>query len=426
MRLHSILRSIGTISSVPLVLALVACGSDSSGSETGHIPTVAVDRVTDQEPVEAISQPSDGVPGVSDSEVIFGQSAALTGPAQELGKNMQIGILAAFEEANKAGGVYGRELRLTFKDDGYEPEAAAQNTISLIEDDRVFALIGAVGTPTSRSATPVANEAEVPYIGPFTGAEFLRSSDLSTVLNLRASYYQETEEMVARLTEDLGIQRIGVMYQDDSFGRAGYNGAVLALERRDMQPAAIGLYPRNTTAVKTGLLELRRGNPEAVVVIGAYQPVAELISWARHIGLDWIFMTVSFVGSNALANELGQNGTGVYVTQVVPFPTDESIPAVDAYLKALAAFDSTVVPGFVSLEGYLTGRLAIAGLEACGRDLDRECFLNSLWDAGDFDIDGFQLRYGHGDNQGSDEVFLTVLDGTGQYRPVETLRDTTP
>ena len=426
MRLHSILRNIGILLTVPLALALVACGWDGTGPEADPVPTTAVNGAPDQEPGESVSQPSDGVPGVSDGEVLFGQSAAFSGPAQELGKNMQLGILAAFEEANRAGGVHGRELKLTFKDDGYEPGAAAQNTISLIEEDGVFALIGAVGTPTSRSATPVADEAEVPYIGPFTGAEFLRSPDLPTVLNLRASYYQETEEMVARLTEDLGIRRIGVMYQDDSFGRAGYNGAVIALERRDMQPAAIGLYPRNTTAVKTGLLELRRGNPEAVVVIGAYQPVAELISWARHIGLDWIFMTVSFVGSNALANELGDKGTGVYVTQVVPFPTDSTVPAVDAYLKALAAYDPTAVPGFVSLEGYLTGRLAIAGLEACGRDLDRDCFLNSLWDAGDIDIDGFQLRYGQGDNQGSDEVFLTVIDSAGQYRPVETLRDTAP
>ncbi len=420
------LRNVGIVLSVLLALALAACGSDSAGPEADSVPTAAVDGVSEQEPVGSVEQPPDGVPGVSDSAVVFGQSAAFSGPAQELGKNMQLGILAAFQEANQAGGVHGRELKLTFKDDGYEPEAAAQNTISLIEESRVFALIGAVGTPTSRSATPVADEADVPYIGPFTGAEFLRSPDLPTVLNLRASYYQETEEMVARLTEDLGIQRIGVMYQDDSFGRAGYNGAVLALERRDMQPAAIGLYPRNTTAVKTGLLELRRGDPQAVVVIGAYQPVAELIAWARHIGLDWIFMTVSFVGSNALADELGENGAGVYVTQVVPFPTDDSIPAVDAYLKALAAYDSTAVPGFVSLEGYLTGRLAIAGLEACGRDLDRECFLNSLWDAGEFDIDGFQLRYGRGDNQGSDEVFLTVIDSTGQYRAVETLRDTAP
>ncbi len=426
MRLLPLLRHLAFALSFPLALALVACGSNGEGPESELESTTPVDAVPTQESDASTEQAPDGVPGVSDSEILFGQSAAFSGPAQELGKNMQLGILAAFQEANEAGGVHGRQVKLTFRDDGYEPEAAARNTISLIEDDRVFALIGAVGTPTSRSATPVANEAGVPYIGPFTGAEFLRSPELPTVLNLRASYYQETEEMVERLTSDLGIRRIGVMYQDDSFGRAGYNGVLNALERRNMKPAAIGLYPRNTKAVKIGLLELRHGNPEAVIIIGAYEPVAELILWAREIGHDWVFMTVSFVGSNALAKELEAKGAGVFVTQVVPFPTDDSIPAVAAYRRALEAFAPEAAPGFVSFEGYLTGRLAVEGLEACGRDLDRECFLNSLWNAGDINIDGFQLRYGAGDNQGSDEVFLTVLDSTGLYQPVKTLRDTVP
>ena len=166
----------------------------------------------------------------------------------------------------------------------------------------------------------------------------------ANILNLRASYYQETEEMVARLTKDLGVTRIAVLYQDDSFGRAGYRGVRLALDRRSMQPVSIGLYPRNTTAVKTALLDLQRGDPEAVIMIGAYQPVAALITWARHVGMAPTFLTVSFVGSNALAEELGSAGEGVYVTQVVPFPTDDSLPVVGAYLRALAAYDPDAVP----------------------------------------------------------------------------------
>jgi branched-chain amino acid transport system substrate-binding protein len=229
--------------------------------------------------------------------------------------------------------------------------------------------------------------------------------------------------MVARLTTDLGIDRIAVMYQDDSYGRAGRNGVQIALGRRGMEPVSIGLYPRNTTAVKTALLDLNRGAPEAVIMIGAYEPVAALIAWARHTGLDPIFMTVSFVGSNALARELGPVGEGVYVTQVVPFPTDGSLPIVSSYLDALSNFDPDATPGFVSLEGYLAGRLAIAGLEGCGRDVDRECFLESLRSADVIDIDGFELRYGFDDNQGSDSVFLTTIGRDGTYRPVKTLRD---
>ena len=364
--------------------------------------------------------------GISDQRVLFGQSAAFSGPAQELGKNMRLGILAAFQEANRRGGVHGRQLELAHRDDAYEPEAAIANTQELIKQEGVFALIGAVGTPTSRSATPVAAEAGVPYVAPFTGAAFLRDPEWRNIINLRASYYQETEEMVARLTKDLGIERIAVIYQDDSYGRAGYRGVLGALGRRSgssVELAAIGVYPRNTTAVKAALLDLRQGNPEAVIIIGAYEPVAALIAWARHTGLNPLFLTVSFVGSNALARELGSAGAGVLVTQVVPFPTDSSLPIVAAYHRALAAYQADAVPGFVSLEGYLAGRLAIASLDSCGREVSRACFLDSLRRTDSIDIDGFELRYGEDDNQGSDEVFLTVIGRDGRYHAIETLRD---
>ena len=336
---------------------------------------------------ETGSEPPPGQP------IPFGQSAAFSGPAQELGRDMRIGIEAAFEEANRRGGVHGRPLELQSLDDRYEPELAIENTRSLIQSG-VFALIGAVGTPTSRAAVPVAASAGVPYVAPFTGAAFLRDTrgQGEHVLNLRASYDDETEAMVARLLGDLGIERIAVMYQDDSFGRAGHHGVQQALQRRGMAPVAVGVYPRNTTA---------------------------LISWARHIGFDPVFITISFVGSNALARQLGGDGTGVFVTQVVPFP-DGDHPVVLAYQQALREFAPEAAAGFVSLEGYLAGRLAIAALERC-QGLDRECFLGSLRSEDRVDIDGFPLRYGEHDNQGSDDVFLTVIDAAGRYRPITTL-----
>ncbi len=366
-----------------------------------------------------------GEPGVFEDYILFGQSAAFSGPAQELGINMRTGIEAAFHEANENGGVHGRQMVLTFMDDAYEPEAAIANTRALI-DKGVFALIGAVGTPTSRSATPVAAEAGIPYLTPFTGAAFLRDPKWDNIINLRASYNQETEEMVARLTEDLDINRVAVMYQDDSYGRAGYNGATSALARRGMEPVSVGLYPRNTMAVKTGLLDLRRGDPEAVIIIGAYEPVAALIAWARFTGLDPVFMTVSFVGSNALAEELGTDGAGVFVTQVVPFPTDRELSVVESYHRALFAFAPAAIPGFVSFEGYLAGRLAIAGVHRCRQDISRACFLNSILQEDPIDLDGFQLRYGPEDNQGSDAVYLTVIGDDGKYHPINSLLDAKP
>ena len=268
---------------------------------------------------------------------------------------MYNGILSAFNEVNEKGGINGRRLELNSVDDLYTPAKAAVNTIALIEETKVFALIGAVGTPTSRAAVPVAEEAGVPYIAPFTGAEFLRDPTLKTVLNLRSSYYQETEEMVERLTTDLGITRISIFYQDDSFGRAGLQGVLNAMEKRDMELASIGLYPRLTTAIKAALLDIQRGDPQAVIIIGAYEPTAELILWARHLGMDPVFIAVSFVGSNALAESLGADGKDVFITQVVPFPTDDTLPITLDYLNALGKFFPNSEPGFVSFEGYLAG-----------------------------------------------------------------------
>ena len=410
-------RMPGYIAALLIVAGLVGCNGDATELPT---PTPHHEGATATPSPVLVDV---GTPGVTDDQVLFGQSAAFSGPAEELGTNMRLGIRAAFHEANQSGGVHGRTLELMSLDDSYEPEKAVTNTLQLIEDERVFMLIGAVGTPTSRSATPVSVSAGVPYLAPFTGAEFLRTLGPENVINVRASYNQETEEMVKRLTEDLGITRIAVMYQDDSFGRAGYQGAVDALRRRNMSPVGIGLYTRNTTAVKTALLDIERSLPEAVIMVGAYEPVATFIRWARHIGMDVQFINISFVGSNALARELGPDGAGVFVTQVVPFPNDLSQPVVRAYRSALSSYDLSALPGFVSLEGYLAGRLAIAGLEGCGRDLTRECFLDTLTSAESINLDGFRLGYGEDDNQGSDTVFLTVLGPDGEYYPIQALGD---
>lgn len=406
---------------IAITIALAGCQSDANGLPE---PAGATTTQPGQSTTPGFSWP--GTPGVFPDRVIFGQSAAFSGPASQLGIGMNLGITAAFTEANRNGGVHGRLLELLPLDDTYEPELAIANTTRLIEEEQVFALIGAVGTPTSRSATPVAAAAGVPYIAPFTGAAFLRNAgNLPNVINMRASYSQETEEMVERLTTDLGLERIAVMHQEDSFGRAGLNGALAALAKRGMEPAAIGLYLRNTTAVKTGLLELEQGDPEGVILVGAYRPLAELIAWARRIGKDWKFINISFVGSNALADELRRldpdKGAGVFVTQVVPFPHDDTIPVVAAYHQALAEYDPEAGPGFVSLEGYLAGRLAIAGLERCGANLNRECFLAGLRSSEPIDLDGFKLYYGADDNQGSDTVFLTMIDAEGKHIPIERL-----
>lgn len=361
-------------------------------------------------------------PGVFADKIVFGQSAAFKGPAAALGLEMRQGILAAFEEANAEGGVNGRKLELVSYNDGYEPDKAIENTKKLLNEDNVFALIGGVGTPTSKATQPIASDAKIPFIGPFTGAEFLRSPYKHTVINVRASYFQETEAMVDKLVADLGVSRIAIFYQDDSYGRAGLSGVERALERRSMELVAEGTYKRNTTAVKRAALAIRKGKPEAVIMIGAYKPSAEFIILAKKIGVDAKFLNVSFVGSKALAKELGDAGKDVIVTQVVPFPEDNSVPLVARYKAAMMSVNPDAEVGFVSLEGYTVGRLAIRVLGEMGPTVTREAFLKKFAEIGTFDLGGVILNYGTDDNQGMDKVFLTVIQPNGRFKAVDHLK----
>jgi branched-chain amino acid transport system substrate-binding protein len=360
-------------------------------------------------------------PGIFDDRIVFGQSAAFDGPAAALGLGMREGILAAFKEANATGGVNRRKLELVSYDDGYEPERAIANTRKLIDVDGVFALIGEVGTPTSAAAQPIATDAGVPFIGPFTGAGFLRDPALTNVVNIRGSYDQETEAWIEHLTNDLGLTKIAILYQDDSFGRAGLAGVTKAMDKRGTKPVAEGTYERNTTAVKMALLGIRKVDPEAVVMIGAYKPVAEFIRLARKLKMDPVFVNISFVGPNALAKELGTDGDGVVITQVVPFPEDTSLPLVAHYQAALKVANPNAEIGFVSLEGYMVGTLVVQVLQEMKDPLTRADFLSTVRSMGAFDLGGVSLTFGPDDNQGMDEVFLTVIQADGSFKAVERL-----
>lgn len=360
-------------------------------------------------------------PGVTATSVKFGQAAPMEGPAAALGVGMRQGLAAAFADVNRAGGVKGRKLELVARDDGYEPTKSVEATRALITDDKVFALVGPVGTPTSAAAQPVAQEAGLPFIGPFTGAEFLRdAAKLPNVVNLRASCFQETETMVERLTKDLNAQKIAIFYQDDAFGRAGLAGVQRALAKRNMQLAAEGTFERNTVAVRTAALAIQRGRPDAVIMVGPYKPCAEFIKLARQLRMAATFVNISFVGSDALAQELGDKGAGVVVTQVVPFPRDPANPLIARYQAALTAAEASAQPGFVSLEGYLVGRLVIDAMGRLDGEPTRAGLLRAML-SNSFDLDGFKLGFGAGDNQGSEDVFLTVIQPDGSFRAVDRL-----
>ena len=368
-----------------------------------------------------IVEPAAAETGVSADAIVFGQAAALEGPASALGQGMRFGIQAAFDEINKKGGVHGRKLRLISVDDGYEPDRSIAQTKKLIEEDKVFALIGAVGTPTSSAAQPIATAAKVPFIGAFTGAAFLRNPKLENVINVRASYAAETEAWIKHLTEDLKITKVAIFYQDDAFGRSGLDGVKAAMEKRGLKIVAEGTYERNTVAVKSALLAIKRAEPQAVVMVGAYKPCAEFIKLARAVNFNPVFINISFVGPTALATELGPAGKGVVVSQVVPFPWDASVKVVADYQAAIKAIDAKAAPEFVSLEGYLVGRLLGAALEKAGPDPTREGLLKTIRDTGKFDISGLAMTFGPDKNEGLDQVFMTVIQADGSFRAIDKL-----
>ena len=358
--------------------------------------------------------------GVSADKILFGQVAALNGPAQALGQGMREGILAAFGEANRAGGINGRKLELKSIDDGYEPEKTIEATKKIINEDKVFALVGAVGTPTSKVGQPIATEAKVPFIAPFTGADFLRNPYNRYVVNIRSSYFQETEAWIEHLTKDLGITKIAILYQDDAFGLAGLAGVEMAMAKRNMQLVARGNFKRNTTAVKSALLDIMKGQPQAIVTVGPYQPIATFVKLARDLKMDAVFVAISFVGSDSLAKELGHQGTGVIVSQVVPFPGDNSLPIVASYQAALAAANPNSKPGFVSIEGYLAGRLVVEALKRVSGEPTREALLDAIAKA-PIDLGGVKFSFGPTNNQGSNEVYFTILQPDGAFKPVSKL-----
>jgi branched-chain amino acid transport system substrate-binding protein len=344
--------------------------------------------------------------GTSPSQIVLGQSVALSGPAQELGKDMQLGASLYFSQVNARGGVNGRRIVLKTLDDGYESARAAENTKTLINDEKVFALFGYVGTPTAQASLPIFTQAGVPFVGPFTGAELLRTPFNRHIFNVRASYFDETEAIVQHLTA-MSIDKIAVFYQNDAYGQAGLAGVERALKKRNLEVAAKGTVERNTIDVAKSVAEIRKSDPQAVVMISAYKSCAAFINEMKKAGASPTFWNVSFVGSKALAKELGSEGRGVQISQVVPFPWDTSVPVVKEYRALLE--EARGEPGFGTLEGFIAAKVIVEGLRRAGKNLTRDGFIKAMESLAPYDVGGFKVSYGPGNHNGSKFVDLTII-----------------
>jgi ABC-type branched-subunit amino acid transport system substrate-binding protein len=351
--------------------------------------------------------------GVTADKIRLGQAAVFSGPAAQLGIQMRNGIKAYFDYVNERGGVHGRKLELVTEDDRYEQPVAPAASKKLIEEHKVFALLGYVGTPTGVAHLPVVNQAKVPLVGMFTGAEVLRVPFSRYVFHVRASYYDETEKIVEHVLST-GGKKISVFYQDDAYGEAGRKGTELALERRKLKIHSQGTVKRNTVEVEAAAKAIHASQPDAVVMVSAYTSIAAFVRQMQKLGSGATFYNVSFVGSKALADALGKDGIGVAISQVVPFPWGTGVPVVKEY-QQLAKKAGYTDYNFSALEGFLSAKVMVEGLKRAGRNPTREGLVEALEKMNDVDLGGFFISYSPKNRAGSKFVDLTIISRDGKF-----------
>ncbi|WP_411881998.1 ABC transporter substrate-binding protein [Polaromonas sp. YR568] len=347
-------------------------------------------------------------------KIILGQSAAFTGPAAQLGIQFYQGAKVYFDQVNAQGGVGKRLIEIRNLDDGYEPDRCAENTRKLIADE-VFALFGYIGTPTSIAALPLATKDKVPFFAPFTGAMALRDPFNKYAFHVRASYNDETGLIVKQLTS-LGLKKIAVFYQNDAYGKAGLDGVTLALAAQSLKPVAQATVERNTVNVAAAVKTLVAAGPDAVVQIGAYKACAAFIREARKAGYGGTFYNVSFVGTQALADELGKDGAGVVVSQVMPSPYNTARPIAREFVDAVKAAGKDAQANFSSMEGYVAAKVLVDGLKRGGAKISRESLIAGLEGMGSQSLGGFSVSFSPTDHVASSFVELSMLTGDGRVR----------
>ena len=345
--------------------------------------------------------------GVSATEIRIGMVNAQSGPAGGLGQSMRQGTEAVFKEINSQGGVHGRRLSLRVADDGYEPERTATETLRLAQEEAVFSFLGFVGTPTANAALPLIRELEVPVIGIVSGAQSMRVPVTRQVFNIRASYDDETEALVGLLF-DKGARSVGVVHQFDGFGLSVLSGTERALKRRGATVSATGTFQRNTTAIRSALGAMLETQPEVVVLAGTYEPVAAFIKAARAAGLKSRFATVSFVGTSNLLGLLGEEGEGLVISQVVPFPDDDTVAITRECRRLLARHEGAAL-NFLNFEGCIGAQVLVKALQSAGAKPSRAAVIEALESMRRIDLGGMPVVFDASNHQASNDVYLTQV-----------------
>ena len=357
-----------------------------------------------------ISFASGATPGISDNSILIGSCSALDGPAHFLGRQTVLGASAYLHMVNDEGGVFGRKIQLQAFDDSYDPDKAPA-CFKRMTKEGVFALGFFVGTPTAKVYVPLAQEEKIPVVGLFTGAQLLYEPLKHEILNVRASYYDETREQIDKLWE-ANVRKIGVIYQDDPFGKAVLDGVKLALQKHNATPVGLGTFTRNSVDIAAGLKDVMAARPQAVVIAGPYTPAAVIVKEAHSSGWRPQFLTVSFVGTEEFIKEAGSDADGTIITQVMPPYDRTDYATVSQYRKCLAKYSPGEAPTFVSLEGFVDAMVLVEGLKRAGKEPTREKFIAAIESMHDLNVGlgpKLILNYSSTDHKGFDNVYPTIV-----------------
>jgi branched-chain amino acid transport system substrate-binding protein len=340
--------------------------------------------------------------------VVFGQSAPLTGANAELGNDIRNGALAYFKQVNDAGGVHGRKLELVSLDDANQVQRAEANTIELVEKRRVFALFGYASATLSRPALPVVEKHNVPFLAPFTGADPMRVFN-KNVYNMRASYADELGKIVDHYIT-LGSKRFSIVHYDDVVGKENLTAVERALKKHNMTPVSVAAFKdRAKPDIDVGVKSVAQGAPDVVILTTLYKATSDFVKAARTAALGAQMVSNSFPGASPLARELGKEGVGVAMSQVVPPPTQRSIPVVREYQDAIAKHTGKKEFSFTSLESYISAKVTVEALKRAGQKPTRESFMQALDNMKQFDAGGYSVSFSPTNHNGSSQVEVTVI-----------------
>lgn len=351
--------------------------------------------------------------GVTETEILRGQSLGLTGPLAELTLDISNGAHAYINEINPRGGIHGRRLKVITMNDGYQAPNTVKNVEQMVKQDKVFAIFNVTGTPNSEAILPLVKQAGVPFFSPFTGADSLRNPPLPNVFNVRASYRDETEKLVQHL-HTVGAQRVGVVYQASSFGKDGLAGVESAMAKRSMKPHGVASIQSNASDTDAAVSAVSESNPGAIILITAGRPTFEFIKSSNKVRRGVQFYTLPVMGASTNIKALGKDGVGVVVASVVPFPWSQAHPLVKDYQRAMQKIGLTDY-SFVSFESYINARVLGESIERAGRDLTRSGLITAAENMRQVSIGGFNVNFGKNSRQASRHVELNIIGVNGKF-----------